>query len=511
MLKLERELAIRNALGANKLRLIRQLLTESLILAMAGGALGLLIAPAAVTLLTKFAHRFTERAGEVQIDTPVLLFTFGISILTGVLFGLAPAFSSSKNAAEALKQASSRTTASRGRQHLRSALVVAQVAISFMLLIAAGLMIRSFEKLQSQNPGFNSDRLLAMRLSLNFSKYTKAEQVQVLAEKILDRVRAASGVQSATLASHFPFDPVSIASGPGSVFFQIEGRPIAQGDLAPKVDATLVSDGYFETVHQPILAGRAFTQHDDDKALPVAVINQALAKHRWPTEDPVGKRVSFDQGKTWVQIVGVAGDVKEYGLDQNVGDEIYTPVSQSGGSLGGRLVVRTATDPLRMTTAVRQVLHDIDSQLAIDRVNSIEMFRRDSVESPRVTTILLGLFAGLAVIISLCGIAAVMALSVSQRTGELGIRMALGASRDSIIGMVMRQGLMLVILGTIVGLAGAIGLTRLLQSLLYSTSPTDVPTFIAVSGLFLLVAAVACFVPARQVTTIDPLKTLRQE
>jgi len=508
LLKLERELAIRNALGASKARLVRQLLTESTILSLIGGALGLAIAPTTLALLVKFAERFTTRAGEVKIDTPVLLFTLAVSLLTGILFGLAPAFSSSKSAAEALKQAGSRTTMSAARQRLRGAFVVAQVAISFMLLIGAGLMIRSFAKLESVNPGFNPQRLLTMRLSLNFSKYN-GQQSLLLAKTILDRVRAVTGVQSAALGSAFPFNPGAIASGPGAAFFQIEGRPVANGEVAPQTDITNVSDGYFETIHQPILSGRSFTGADDANAPQVAIVDQTMARHRWPNEDPVGKRVSFDQGKTWIQIVGVAGDVKEYGLDRKVGDEIYTPIAQQGFS--GSLIARTSGDALAMTRAVRDTLHSIDSQIAIDRINTVETLESDSVESPRVTTILLGLFAGLAMLISLFGIAAVMALSVSQRSNELGIRMALGASRDSIVAMVMRQGLTLVIVGTVAGLAGAVALTRLLESLLYSTSPTDTLTFGAVSALFIVVAAVACFVPARQVTAIDPLTALRQE
>ncbi len=508
LLKLERELAIRSALGASKTRLVRQLMTESVMLSIAGGALGLALAPSVLAMLVKFAQRFSERAAEVRIDTPVLLFALGISILTGVLFGLAPAFSSSKNAGEALKQANARAGVSKTKQRLRGALVVAQVAVSFMLLIGAGLMIRSFVSLDSTNPGFKPERLLSMRLSPNFSKYT-VKQLPPLYDEVLRRVRAIGGVEGAGITSSFPFDPSAIASGPGSVFFQIEGRPVANGEPGPQVDTTVVSAGYFETLRQPVLTGRSFNEHDDAKSLPVAVIDQTMAKHRWPTEDPVGKRVSFDQGTTWIQIVGVVGDVREYGLDHAPGDEIYLPASQSG--FGGNLVVRTAASPMSVNTAVRAALHDVDPQLAVDRVKTIEQWRDESVTAPRVMTILLGLFAGLAMIIAAGGIAGVMALSVSQRSSELGIRMALGASRDSIVMMVMRQGLALVIAGTVLGLAGALALTRLLSSLLYDTSPTDTMTFIAVSGLFVAVAAIACFIPARQVTSIDPLRALRQE
>ncbi len=509
LLKLERELAIRSALGAGKLRLVRQLMTESVMLALGGGALGLAIAPAAMAVLVKFAEQFTTRGAEVRIDTPVLFFTLAVSLLTGVAFGLAPAFSTASNLGDSMKHASGRSTGSRGGQRLRSALVVAQVAVSFMLLIGAGLMIRSFLKLQSQNPGFSADRVLAMRLSPNFSKYTQPQQLTTLYDSILRSVRQVSGVQSVATATGFPFNPAGVAQGPGSTFFEIEGRPVSKGEAAPQVDVTVISPDYFGTLRQPMIAGRDFTDHDDAKAVQVAIVNQTMVRHRWPAEDPVGKRISFDQGKTWVQIVGVVGDAKEYGLERAVHDEVYAPAAQNG--FANNLVVRTAGDPMSVAAAIRAALHSVDPQLAIDRMNTIERFEHESMASPRVTAILLGLFAGLAVIISACGIAAVMALSVSQRTNELGIRMALGASRESIVYMVVRHGLALAIAGTAVGFAGAIALTRLLSSLLYDTSPTDVETFAAVSLLFLTIAAIASFVPARQVTSIDPLAALRQE
>ena len=262
-------------------------------------------------------------------------------------------------------------------------------------------------------------------------------------------------------------------------------------------------------VRQPIVRGRTFTDHDDLKALPVAVINQTMAKHRWASEDPVGKRISFDQGQHWITIAGVVGDVKEYGLDRPMGDEVYVPLLQA--NFAANLVLRTAGDPMVIAPAVRAALHDVDPQLAVDRVNTVERLQQESVAAPRVMTVLLGIFAGLALVISACGIAAVMALSVSQRTQELGIRMALGAAPDSVVRMVVKQGLLLAAAGTMVGIVGSIVLTRLLKSLLFETSPTDVVTFVAVATVFLTIAAIACFIPARQVTSIDPLIALRQE
>lgn len=509
LLKLERELAVRAALGASKVRLMRQLLTESVILSVAGGALGLTLAPFALGLLVKFAERFTTRSAEVRIDAPVLLFTLLVSLATGLLFGLAPAFSSSRQFSDALRQGSARTTATRSRQNLRGALVVAQIAVSFMLLIGAGLMVRSFIRLQQVNPGFNPDRLLTMRLTPNSTLYPNVAKLQVLWEHILRRIPTVGGVESAALVSNVPFDPAAIASGPGNTAFEIEGRPVSKGELQPLVDTTVVSSGYFGTIRQPIVAGREFTEHDDAKALRVAVINQTMARHRWPAEDPVGRRVTFDSGANWLTIVGVVGDVKEYGADRPVGDELYLPLAQAG--FAGNLVARTSLAPEQVAPLVRAALHDVDPQLAVDQVSTVERLQHESYTPPRVTAMLLGVFAVLALIISASGIAAVMALSVSQRRHELGIRMALGASRESILRMVVRQGLWLALAGTVVGICGAIGLTNLLSALLYETSPTDVATFVGVSALFLTVTFIACVIPARQVTAIDPVIALRQE
>jgi len=508
LLKLERELAVRAALGASRMRLLRQSLTESLLLSLAGGALGLMLAPAALALLVRFAERYTTRAAEVRMDTPVLLFALLISMATGILFGLAPALSTGRWMGEAFKQAGSRTTSSRLRQRLRGGLVIAQVAVSCILLTGAGLMMRSFVKLQQASPGFNPARLLSLRLSTPFPRYDQ-NNIPMLRDRVLADVKAISGVESAALTSVVPFDRDGIVSGPGINEFEIEGRPASRGEVAPVVDVSIVSSEYFDTIHQPLVAGRGFTDHDDAKAPTVFVINQTMARHRWPNEDPVGKRISFDRGQHWGQIVGVVSDVNEYGLSRPVADEVYGTVRQNGGT--NRLVVRTSADPRIAASAVRTAIRHIDPQIAVDHVDSVENLEYDSMASPRVMTFLLGIFAGLALFISASGLAAVMALAVSQRTNEIGIRMALGARDGSIIGMVVRQGIGLALAGAALGMAGAAALTRLLSTFLYGTSPTDVATFAGVALLFLAVAAVASFVPARQVAAIDPVIALRQE
>jgi putative ABC transport system permease protein len=509
LLKRERELAVRSALGATRSRLVRQLLTETVLLSLTGGVLGLELAYPTLSLLVKFAARFTTRANEVRIDGVVLAFTLGISVLSGLVFGFAPALSSGERVFDALKQGSGQATSSRGRQRLRAGLVVVQIAVSFMLLIGAGLMIRSFEKLLSVDPGFSPERVLTLNLSPNFSRYTQPAQFVALGDNILRSVRAVGGVEFAALASSFPFSPQALTSGPGSVSFDVEGRLVSNGDLQPRVDTTGVSPGYFETIRQPLLRGKMFTDHDDASAMQAAIINQSMAIHRFASEDPLGKRISFDQGKTWITIVGVIGDAREYGLERAVGDEVYLPVKQSG--FAGSLVVRTTVDPTSIAPLIRKALHDVDPQLAVDQVETIERLQHESLAPPRITTILLGIFAGLAMVISASGIAGIMALTVSQRTRELGIRMALGQSKSSVVRMVVRQGLAVALAGTALGLVGAIALGRLLSSLLYATSPTDISTFAAVSLLFVAVAGLACFLPARRVTLIDPFVALRQE
>jgi len=507
LLKMERELAVRTALGAGRMRLVRQLLTESVLVSVTGGALGLAIAPLTLKMLVGFASRFTPRANEVRIDGPVLLFTLFVSLATGLLFGLLPALSPWKSSGDSLLHGA-RTTSSRGKALLRASLVVAQVAVSFLLLIGAGLMIRSFLKLGAENPGFDPSHLVTMRISPGISRFRDRNLQQTYRETVMRKVSAISGVVSTGWISNPPFSPTGILNGPGNQDFEIEGRPASKGALSPTVDLTYVDANYFATVRQPLVKGRYFTAHDDKTALPVAVINETMARHRWPGEDPIGKRVTLDHD-TWITIEGVVGDTREYGLQHPTLDELYLPVDQNG--FASSLVVRTAMNPEALVQTLRASVHEIDPLLAIDQVNTMARNEYDSLTPSRLMTILLAIFAGLAVLISASGIAAVMALTVSQRTHELGVRLALGANQGSIVRMVVRQGLMLAVCGTLIGAAGAAALARLLSTLLYATSPTDTLTYLAVGVVFLAVAGLACYVPARQVTTIDPLNALRQE
>jgi putative ABC transport system permease protein len=508
LLKLERELAVRSALGAGKARLMRQLLTESVLLAVGGGLVGIGLAPLALRVLTGFAGRFTTRAAEVHMDAPVLLFTFLVSVGTGILFGLAPILTTSAWLGTAFQQAGSRSTASLGRSRLRSALVIAQVAFSVILLAAAGLMIRSFVKMQQVPPGFTPDRLIAMRISPGMPPYTMTT-AHLLTDRILDRIRTVPGVESAAMGTTFPFNPAGLVFGPGQNQYIVQGRPRGPGDPTSTTDIRVVTEDYFETVRQPIVKGRSLTHRDCDPASPeVVVINQTLARSQFSGEDPIGKKVSFDAGKHWAEIVGIAGDVREYGLNHPAVGELYGPSTEG---FVNRLVVRTGNNPETAEQTLRAAIRELDPLVAIDQVQTVEHAEYESLEPPRMMTLLMGIFAGLALLISASGISAVMALSVSQRTREIGVRMALGARRASVVAMIVRQGILLTVVGIVAGTLVAALLTKLLASFLYGTSPTDLLTFAAIPVVFLLVAAIACFVPARQATSIDPLMALRQE
>jgi putative ABC transport system permease protein len=508
LMRREREMAIRAAMGAGRARLVRQMLTESTMLSLCGGMLGLLAAAWGLQLLVSFAARFTPRAHEIHIDGFVLLFTLAISVATGLLFGLLPVLGSGHNLGAALKE-NSRTTAGTARHRARSLLVVAQVALSFMLLIGAGLMLRSLLNMQRVNPGFNPENVLTSRISPNSSRYNTSEKFRDFMLRVLDRAKSQPGVLSAALGSTYPMNPIGIRFGPNTQIFEIEGRPQETGAPPLTADRRSVTPAYFETIRMPLVKGRALADSDDDEAPAVAVINQSLARHYWGDEDPIDRRITFDHGKHWLKVVGVVGDVKQYGLDREATDELYVSHAQNPGA--SRLLVRTATAPMAMAELMRQVVYDIDPETAVDDVQTLEHVRDESLASPRLTALLLGLFAALAMVITAAGIAGVMALTVTQRTHEIGVRMALGATSANVITMVVRQGMTLVAIGLAVGAAGAFALGRMMTALLFAVTPGDPLTFGAVASVLIIVAAMSCLLPARRVTMIDPMLALRAE
>ncbi|HXD32878.1 MAG TPA: ABC transporter permease [Pyrinomonadaceae bacterium] len=512
VLQRQKEVALRTAVGATAGRLVRQLLTESVLLGIMGGAVGLIIAKLGLPLLVAFAERFTNRTGEIRIDLSVLLFTMLISIGTGVGFGLIPALSlrhgSKHNLAGTLKEESTRAT-SGGKNRIRGLLVVTQVAISFALLITAGLLLRSFMKLQQVNPGFNPEKVLVLRMSTNWSRLTTNAQLADFFRRIVSEAQQQPGVQSAAVSSTYPLNAASITRGPNNVSIQIEGHPPGEGQLAPQVDPRAISPDYFRTIGASLVKGRLFTDADDEKAQQVAIVNESAARHRWGGEDPVGKRISFDNGRTWVTIVGVVSDVKQYGLGSEASDELYAPVSQA--AFAGFLLVKTTSNPESLTSLMRDTVHKVNPETAVDQVRTLQQVRDESVAGPRLTMWLIGLFAGLALVITAAGITGVMALAVAQRTSEIGIRMALGATRVGILTMIMRQGMTLVIVGVVVGITAALFINKLIGSLLFATPAADPLTFVSVSLVLTVIAAIACLVPALRATNINPLVALRNE
>jgi putative ABC transport system permease protein len=349
--------------------------------------------------------------------------------------------------------------------------------VSFILLIWAGLMLRSLIKLQQVNPGLIPS--IGDEDQSKLVKYTTLLETRALLTRILDKARSSPGVLSAALGSTFPLNQLGITSGPFNRGFEIEGHPIPEGELAPQADFRTASTDYFETVRQPLVVGRTFSEGDNDKAVPVAVINQVTARHRWGDDDPIGRRITFDRGQNWLTIVGIVGDVRQYGLDREPADEIYVPLAQAG--FGGNLLIRTAADPMSVVALMRDAVYEVDPDTAVDRVQTLEQVRSDSVASPRLTAILLAMFAGLALVITAAGIAGVMALSVNQRTHELGVRLALGATPGKVLGMVMRQGMSFVLVGLSMGVVGALLLGRLMSSLLFAIEPTRPDNVLAVA------------------------------
>jgi putative ABC transport system permease protein len=511
MARRERELAVRSALGAGRSRILRQLLTESFLLAIAGGILGLTLAYGSLELLTDFVGRLTPRAREIHIDSGVLLFTLAAALGTSIIFGTLSAIFSRANLTSSLKEGSTGAGSGRQQNRVRSALIVCQIAFSFILLIGAGLMIRSLFKMQQVDAGIVPQRVLAMRTTFNWSKYAAADKTNLVVQKLLDRVKLEPGVLSAAISSRYPFEPEMITSGPESVSFQfqIEGRTLEPGQAPPVSTFAAVSPDYFKTLGIPLKAGRLLAETDRDKAPYVAVINEAAKRQFWPNEDPIGKKVSGDGGEHWVNIVGVVGDVREFGLDHAPKAEFYA--SQAQNAQPATLIVRTISEPRSMAQALTRAVHDVDPQTAVTHILTLEQARYESMASPRVTASLLGIFAGLALLIATAGIGGIMALMVSQRVREIGIRIALGARPASILQMVLGRGLLLTVLGIGIGIAGAVVLAGLVKSLLFEVPPTDVLTFSGVSLTLLAAAALASYLPARRAAAVDPNVALRAD
>jgi len=506
VLRRDRELALRSALGADRARLVRQLLTESALLALAGGVVGLLFARATLGMLTAFVGRFTVRTGEIGIDPKVLAFTLGVSLLTGLVFGTFPALASGADLVGALKQGGKGSGGGGGRQRLQSALIVAQVAVSAVLLIGAGLLLTSFRRLQQVDAGYRPERVLSAEIFTNFSRYPDADAQRRLYLPLLERLEAAPGVVSAAITNAVPLSTVQAGSFP----FQVEGIAVDDPVRRPAADFRTVSDTFFQTLGIPVVAGRAFTESDGQEAPRVVMVNRAMTRF-WQGRDPVGSRISTDNGQSWMTVVGMVADVRQFGLERESLPQIYIPLRQTPFGLAGRVLVRTSGEPTAAAAMLRDAVRSLDPDMPIENVRSLEAIRDAYLATPRLTAVLLTVFAGLAMLVTLAGIAGVIATSVSQRTREFGLRMALGARRESVLRLVLAQGLVLVGVGLAIGLAASSALTRALASYLYDTRPSDPATIVAVAAAFLLAGALACLGPAWRATTVDPMIALRAD
>jgi putative ABC transport system permease protein len=507
-----KEVAIRSALGASRRDLLRQLLVESMLLAIVGGVLGLGLAWLGVKGVIALRPANVPRISELGIDGMVALFTLGVSVFTGLLFGIAPAVQTSRtNLQETLKEGGRSGTADRSGHALRRVLVVAEVALALTLLTGAGLLIKSLALLQEVNPGFDANNLLTFNVSIPAAKYRSDTARVQFFQRAIETVRAVPGVSDAGITSTMPFTQSWSTGG-----FTVEGYQAPQGQPGPWGDQRVVSPGFFTTIKVPLLKGRLFTEQDGASGPPVVVVDEEMVKRFWPNVDPIGKRVTFgnpqqDSSVQWITVVGVVGHTKHEGLDAESRVQLYHPYNRLDGFISNNMffAVRTAGDPDRAIAAVRSAIHTVDRDVPVAGVATMQTNIANSMGQRRFAMLLLGLFAVMAVVLASIGIYGVMSYSVTQRAHEIGIRMALGAARKNVLGMVMGQGLVLVGVGVLIGLAGAFGLTRLIASQLFGVKPSDPATFVLVALTLVGVAALATFIPAMRATRVDPVVALR--
>ncbi len=502
----QKEIAIRSAVGANRWRIIRQLLTESVVLAMIGGLLGLGLALAAVRALRVFGSANIPRLPEIGVDGRVLAFTFFVSLLTGIVFGLVPALKASRvDLNETLKDGG-RSSGGGGHHRTRNLLVVAEVALSLMLLIGAGLLIRSYQRIQNASPGFNPRGVLSLRLSLPAARYTTPESVFNFYKQFGEGVTQLPGVQSVGMNLVLPLSNYTAAWGP----ITVEGYvPKASSELIIS-NERFVSQGYFRTMEMPLVKGRQFDDRDIKGAPDVTIINEALAARFWPNEDPIGKRIQRGGKAPWRTVVGIVRDEKEVNLENEPLIALYHPIDQF--NIRSRyFVARTSADTDQLMAAITRQVHALDPQLPVYDASTMEQRLYDSLARRRFAMLLLGVFSAVALVLAAIGIYGVMSYWVNQRTHEIGIRVALGAQQGNILQLVIRQALVLVAIGIGVGLAGAFALTRVMASLLFGVSATDGLTFALISLLLAAVALIASYLPARRAAKVDPIIALRYE
>ncbi len=509
----QREIAIRKALGAGRARLVRQMITESLLLSTLGGALGLLIAIWGVGALVKLSPANISRLGDISVDSAVLVFTLAVSFATGLIFGLAPAIhASNPNLQETLKDAARGATASAARNRLRSLLVVSEFALAMMLLISAALLIRSFRQLNNVDPGFNPENVLTVRLWLpqpnlpETGPYFKHPARVQLYRQVIENLKTLPGVESVGGVNQLP-----LGGGRSSAGITVEGQT-SQSESPGAIEPALASPGYFDAMGIKLVSGRLFTDQDDEKAPGAVVISQKLANAFFSGQDPIGKRIKFGgiaSQSPWQTVIGVVRDVKSQGLGVESRPQMYRSLLQIS-NLSLTLVIR-ASNPGGLSEAARAAVSSVDPDLPVYSARTMDEVMSAAVAEQRFAMLMLGLFALIALILSSVGIYGVMSYTVSQRTHEIGIRMALGARPGDVLRMIIAQGLTLIAAGMAAGLAAAFAVTRFIAFLLFSTSPTDALTFASVAALLGAVALLACYLPARRATKVDPMIALRYE
>lgn len=521
----QKEMAIRNALGASRWRVVRQLLTESILLSVIGGGFGLTLAQWGIDMIVAISPNDIPRWREVRLDGTVLLFTIGVSLLTGIVFGLVPALhSSSVNVHETLKDTGRGLTGN--RQWVRNSLVVVEIATTLLLLIAAGLMIRSFYHLQTMNPGFSYDNLTAMSISLPKQKYENADRQTFFYQQVIQNIRNLPGVKTVGAASGLP-----LGNNGWQTSYIVEGQPLPPRDQTPLMEACLVTPEYFKAMEIPLLRGRWFTEQDNREhlkgtdlsklnemerelaGLKVMVVDEEFARRHWPNEEAIGKRIRLGGDPTGhqVEIIGVVGRVRMEGLSQESNRvQGYFPFLQVPQS-GMTIVVKSVIDPLQMIAAARQQVTAVDPEQPVYDVRTMYQIKSESISTERLNLTLLSIFAAVALILAIVGIYGVMSYSVTQRTHEIGIRLALGASCSDVMKLVVSQGMKLALIGTVIGLSAAFLLTSWMKTLLFGITATDPLTFAGVAVLLGLVALLACYIPARRATKVDPMIALRYD
>ena len=500
-----REFAVRTALGATKLQLIRQVFTESLLLSLLGGAGGILIAYLGIRSIVFLKPGFVPRLDEIGMDLRALGFTLAVSLLTGLIFGLAPALQSSEGSLnETLKDGRSGAEATQGNR-IHSVLVVCEIALALVVLVCAGLLMRSFSRLRQTDPGLNYHNVLTMAITLPQSRYAEPAQQTRFYEQTIEGVRNLPGITEVAVASDIPL------TGPSGHFrVYMEGLPDPGSERVPRVPAKLVSSDYFRLLRIPLGSGRAFTEADTEKSTRVAIINETFARRFFANENPLGKRFAYSTNRILCEVIGVAKDIKFRISDAAPREEMYFPATQRP-QLSMSLLVRTTVEPASVRDTIQKEILQIDKDQAVTEIATLEETIGESIDQPRLTMYLLGIFALLSLTLAAIGIYGVMTYAVAQRTREIGIRTALGARSIDVLKLVVLHGMRLALIGVAAGLAAAVVLTRLLSSLLYEVTPTDATTFASVSFGLVVVALIACYVPARRATRIDPLVALRSE